>query len=234
VSRRDPFSAPALVLFDIDGTVLRRSGPHHREALVDAVRRVTGLSTTTDGVPMQGMLDRDILTRMMREGGATASLARQSLDEVMRVAQSLYTRRCPDLRSRVCVGVRPLLSRLRKAGIPAGLVTGNLSRIAWTKMRRAGLRPYFRFGAFSEEGSSRAGLARLAIRRARREGWINRRASITLVGDHANDIIAARANRIRSIAVATGLSGREELATHEPDLLLDDLRELAVDTLLEP
>ena len=29
----------ALVLFDIDGTLLRRAGPHHREALVKAVRK---------------------------------------------------------------------------------------------------------------------------------------------------------------------------------------------------
>ena len=38
--------ARALILFDIDGTLLRRSGPHHRDALVEAVRRVSGLETT--------------------------------------------------------------------------------------------------------------------------------------------------------------------------------------------
>jgi beta-phosphoglucomutase-like phosphatase (HAD superfamily) len=32
-----------MVLFDIDGTLTRRTGPHHRDALVHAVRRVTGL-----------------------------------------------------------------------------------------------------------------------------------------------------------------------------------------------
>src|SRR5882724_11301062 len=50
----------ALVLFDIDGTLVRRAGAHHREALVEAVRRTVGLETTTDGVPVSGMLDRDI------------------------------------------------------------------------------------------------------------------------------------------------------------------------------
>jgi phosphoglycolate phosphatase len=55
---------PALVLFDIDGTLVRRAGPHHRQALVDAVRRVTGLETSTDGIPVHGMLDPDILTRI--------------------------------------------------------------------------------------------------------------------------------------------------------------------------
>jgi beta-phosphoglucomutase-like phosphatase (HAD superfamily) len=47
----------ALVLFDIDGTLVRRAGPHHRIALVEAIRRVTRLETTTEGVPVAGMLD---------------------------------------------------------------------------------------------------------------------------------------------------------------------------------
>jgi beta-phosphoglucomutase-like phosphatase (HAD superfamily) len=46
---------PALVLFDIDGTLVRRAGPHHREALVEGVRRVTGLVTSTDDIPVQGI-----------------------------------------------------------------------------------------------------------------------------------------------------------------------------------
>ena len=60
-----------MVLFDIDGTLIRRAGPHHREALVDAVRQVTGLETTTENIPVHGMLDPDILTRMMRDAGAS-------------------------------------------------------------------------------------------------------------------------------------------------------------------
>ena len=40
--------ADALVLFDIDGTLIRKAGPHHREALVAAVHRVTGIETTLD------------------------------------------------------------------------------------------------------------------------------------------------------------------------------------------
>ena len=59
----------ALVLFDIDGTLVRRAGPHHRAALVHGIRRVTGLETTTEGIPVQGMLDPDILTVMMRSRG---------------------------------------------------------------------------------------------------------------------------------------------------------------------
>ena len=215
-----------LVLFDIDGTLLRRAGPLHREVLVEAIRRVTGTVVTLDGIPVHGMLDRDILTATLRAAGAPMRLVREAMPEMVVTAQRLYQRRCPDLRRKVTPGARALLARLHRAGIPAGLVTGNLSRIAWRKMDRAGLRPYLRFGAFSEEGRTRAALARLAIRRARASGWITRDTVISLVGDHPNDINAARANRIRAIAVATGRSSREELAAHSPDLLVNDLQEL--------
>src|SRR5262245_11167646 len=66
-----------LVLFDIDGTLLRRAGPHHREALVEAIRKITGLETTMDDVPVQGMLDRDIVTAMLANAGASASFTRR-------------------------------------------------------------------------------------------------------------------------------------------------------------
>ncbi len=225
-------AAPALVLFDIDGTLIRKAGPHHREALVEAVRRVTGLDTTTEGVPVQGMLDRDILAIMLSRAGATKSLVRRSMPELIREAQSIYLRSCPNLQRKVCPGVRTLLLRLLRRGIPVGLVTGNLSRIGWKKMEHAGLRHYFRFGAFAEEAHDRAGLVRIAIRRARREGWIDRESRISLIGDHTNDILAAKANGIQSIAVATGLSPASELAAFHPDYLVGDLRSLNLEHLL--
>lgn len=228
--RHEP--APAVVLFDIDGTLLRRSGPHHREALEEAVRRVTGLDASTDGIPVQGMLDRDIVAQMLRAAGAPAAQVREWMPAIVRSAQALYVRRCPSLLRKVCPGVRPLLRRLEKAGIPLGLVTGNLSRIGWTKLERAGLRRYFRFGAFAEQGSTRAALARRAVRQARQAGWIGRSTVVSLIGDHPNDILAARENGLRAIAVATGLSSRQELAACAPDLLLDDLGQLRLEMLL--
>src|ERR1700723_313172 len=95
-----------LVLFDIDGTLVRKSGPHHREALIDAVRRTTGLETTTDNVPVVGMLDGDILTQMLSNAGASRALIRRKMPELIDHAQRIYIRRCPDLRAKVCPGAR--------------------------------------------------------------------------------------------------------------------------------
>jgi len=222
----------ALVLFDIDGTLLRRAGPHHRQALVAAVKKATGLETTTEGIAVQGMLDRDILAAMLRNAGASQALIRRGMPHIVAYAQSTYVRRCPDLRRKVCPGARMLLYKLARRGIPAGLVTGNLTRIGWKKMERAGLRQYLRFGAFSELARDRPGLVRIALDHARRRGWIDRTSPVALVGDHPNDIRAARAHGVRSVAVATGLTSAEELAAHSPDLLVQDMRVLSVEMLV--
>jgi phosphoglycolate phosphatase-like HAD superfamily hydrolase len=221
----------SLVLFDIDGTLLRRAGPHHREALVEAVRRVTGRETTTDNVPVVGMLDGDILTQMLLNAGASRALIRKNMHEMIDHAERIYMRRCPDLRAKVCPGARMLLYRLSRRGVTTGLVTGNLTRIGWKKMERAGLRQYLRYGAFAELARDRAGLVRIAVRHAKKEGWIDAASPIALIGDHPNDINAAKANRVRSIAVATGLVGAEELAEHKPDVLVPDLRSLSMEEL---
>ncbi len=105
-------------------------------------------------------------------------------------------------------------------------MTGNLTRIGWRKLERAGLREYFRFGAFGEMAKTRAGLAKLAIREARRASWIEPGAPISLIGDAPQDIVAARENRIRAISVQTGITPVEELQAMEPDVLLRDLRDL--------
>lgn len=226
--------AETLVLFDIDGTLLRRSGPAHRQALERAAGRVAGVAVSADGIPVAGMLDRDILLEMLARAGVGRSRARAMLDEIARAAQNIYARICPDLRRRVCPGVRPLLRQLKRRGVPCGLVTGNLERIAWTKMRRAGLREFFSVGAFSGDGPTRAALIRLAAARARRAGLLRRGAQIVYVGDHPNDVRAAREAGARIIAVGTGVVSGDALLAEKPDLYVPDLRALTLDALLRP
>lgn len=222
-----------LLLFDIDGTLIRRAGPHHRQALEDAVFRVAGLRASTEGIPVQGMLDGDILRLMLAAAGAGRQQIKDCLPGIMAKAQALYQRRCPDLRRKVCPGVRGFLRGVRKQGAPAALVTGNLSRIAWRKMENAGLREHFLFGAFADEGRTRAHLAKLAFRRALESGLIERRACVALIGDHPNDIDAAKRNGFLSVAVATGVVPLEELARHGPNILVPDMRSLSLEKIAQ-
>lgn len=222
----------ALVLFDIDGTLISKAGPHHRRALEGAVQAVSGRVATTEGIPVAGMLDTDIVRAMLEAAGAGRSEATGMVAAVRREAMRRYRRSCPELHGKVCPGVKSLLRTLARESAVTGLVTGNFDRIAWRKMERAGLSGFFRFGAFAGEGKTRGALAMRAVREARRRGWIGEEAPVWLVGDHPNDVRAAREAGVGSVAVGTGVVSLEELAALGPDILVPDLRSLPAGQLL--
>jgi len=215
--------ADLLILFDIDGTLLRRAGPHHRQALVDAVRNVTGLETTTDGIPVHGMLDPDILTEMLKCAGANGPVLRDAMPQILEEAQDVYESICPDLRGKCCPGVKRLLQKLARHRVPCVLVTGNLDRIAWRKLGNAGIAKYFAFGSFAGTAHTRTALAKNALRAARKRGWLKNNTEVWLIGDAPQDVRAARGSGVRCIAVHTGVSDGRDLGRLRPDRLLKDL-----------
>lgn len=224
-------SPKPLFLFDIDGTLLSKAGPHHRHALEYAAGLSAGRPITTEGVPVAGMLDRDILRLMLSQAGVSDKRIAQWMPVIVAEAQRHYPRICPDLRHRVCPGMRAFLGKLRRRGIAAGLVTGNLSRIGWHKMHQAGLRSFFSFGAFAEMSRTRTELAAKAMQQARRLKLCSEDSKVYLVGDHLNDIRAARENKISIISVTTGPMSRQELSAFSPDFLLDNIRDLPLEIM---
>jgi phosphoglycolate phosphatase len=221
------------VLFDIDGTLMRGAGQHHKQALIEGIRSVTGVSTHLEGVATSGMLDRDLIVSMLRAGGCSQRRARAALRLIMAECQNAYVANCAtDLSPFVCAGVLDFVKEVKRRGGALGLVTGNLSQIAWKKLELAGLRGFFSFGAFAEDGTTRVRLARLAVQRAKKDGLVTNDCRIVLIGDHTNDVQAAKANGYVSVAVATGLTPIEVLRDAEPDYLVRDLSELSVDNLV--
>ncbi len=226
-------SSQALVLFDIDGTLISRSGPQHKQALEHALAKVFRVQASLDGIPTHGMLDTDLVTAMARREGVPIKEIRDAMPSMISIAERRYSRECPGtLTSRVCPGVRMLLRRLERRGIPLLLVTGNFPGIGWKKLELAGLSDYFLDGAFAGMSPTRAGLAKLALRKARQQGWAQTQTPATLIGDSPNDIHAAHANGIRSIAVSTGINSGDELRLHSPHVLVEKLSQLRLDVLL--
>jgi phosphoglycolate phosphatase-like HAD superfamily hydrolase len=221
-----------IVLFDIDGTLMRGAGPHHKEALVEAARTVMNIHCSLEGVDTSGRLDRDLLTLMLQNAGVAKRKIADNLARMMEASQHHYTLHCQlDLSAKLCPGVTQALERLRASDIPMGLVTGNLSAIAWRKLQLAGIDHFFSFGGFAEEGSTRARLAKTAVLHAKRKGLASARCRVALIGDHANDIAAAQANGYRSIAVATGVMQPDQLSRFKPDLILNTLEGATPDTI---
>ncbi len=224
--------SPSLVLFDIDGTLVRKAGPQHRLALIQAVRDVLGLEATTDGVPLHGMLDPDIILCMLENAGLAAMDIDTAMPAILVAAEEAYlATEIPDIRDKRCPAVPEILDMLTGMGTVLALVTGNLPRIGWRKLERAGIHHYFRHGGFGGMAPTRGLLAKLAIEQARADGLIGPGSRISLIGDAPQDIRAAQENGIQSISVRTGVTPPGELEACNPDYLLDDLTRLDANIL---
>ncbi len=212
--------AHRLLLFDIDGTLIRTRAD--RLALEQAIARVFGFDGALEGMGMMGRTDLEIVEEALARGGVAMPGDLMRFWEVFQAAlHGVLEAGCP---LTVLPGVERLLeAAARRPNLHLGLVTGNARVTARTKLEHAGLWHRFSVGAFGCEHRDRAELVRIARSRAAAlwgEGLRGKR--VALVGDTDRDIHAARASGVRAIAVATGFSPAEELAAHSPDLVLHD------------
>jgi phosphoglycolate phosphatase-like HAD superfamily hydrolase len=104
------------------------------------------------------------------------------------------------------------------------VVTGNLERIGWSKLDRAGIRKYFDFGSFSDVREKREDIFRYGVEQAHRIR--GPQTLICFVGDTPADIRAAAALGLPVIAVATGIYSRDQLTELGPQMCVGTMAEL--------
>jgi phosphoglycolate phosphatase len=143
------------------------------------------------------------------------------MPEAFAVMQVYTEEHLGDLRGCVLPGVTAVLDGLRSRGYLLGLLTGNLSRIAWAKMRHAGLDGYFQFGGFGEESEVRAHLVPVALAAATHLfGRPIPAEHAVLIGDTPHDIEAGKAHGTKTAGVATGMSSIESLIEAGADVVM--------------
>jgi len=118
-------------------------------------------------------------------------------------------------------GIPEALMALDAVDIPLGLCTSKPAHFADSILRLFGIRQYFRFINGGDIGVRKSDqLAALLF-----EGVIAK--SSTMIGDRAVDILAAKANNLKSVAVLWGHGSLAELKGASPDALLEFPHELA-------
>jgi phosphoglycolate phosphatase len=220
----------ALILFDIDGTLLRVGDPEHGEAFRNAFEQVYGKPVTLSGVPLAGMLDAQIARVLFERHALDRQAADARLHEMMaamgeRFATSITAR---NIRERLLPGVVEALLACARHDWAAGVLTGNGEAVGRAKLRAAGLDTLLTFGAFGDSAVERGHLVETALVAAERAiGHRFAPGRTVLVGDTPHDISAARQAGTHVLAVATGRFDVDSLAGHQPDALLPDLSDTA-------
>jgi phosphoglycolate phosphatase len=196
-----------LVLFDIDGTLLRGATDEHRDALFEALHIVHGVDArkARHVIAPAGRTDGEIARAILLDLGVSAERIDDRADAVREQCSRIYARTAPDdLSHAVVPGVPTLLEWLAGREVSLGLVTGNFEAVARIKLARAGLGKHFPSGAFGSDSEDRAALPPLARRRAGHPGHPYPREHTIVIGDTPRDIACARADGLRCVAVATG------------------------------
>ena len=213
-----------ICLFDIDGTLLL-SGGAGKAALEAALAEEFGITRLIGKIDLSGRTDRAIMADLFR-----LHVIDDTPENWRRITEA-YLRELPAClaasKGRILPGIAELLRQLHgRADIAVGLLTGNIRAGARVKLGHFGLFDYFAFGGFGDRHHDRDDVAREALAevKERFDGAVSPER-VWVIGDTPLDVRCARAIGARAVAVVTGWHTREELAEHDPDLLLPDLRD---------
>jgi phosphoglycolate phosphatase len=223
-----------VILFDIDGTLLRGFGIGSR-AMLRAGQAICGLKFDLEGVMIGGGLDpiiyRDAAVKMGLDDHHSLHEAFRDryLHELERELRELIANDQPPTeaeapllhaaaaelrRPELLPGIHALLQALSgRDDVAVGLLTGNYQRAVPIKFAAVGLDlQAFVAGGFGDDADTRPGLLPVALQRMERALGVGLHAkNVVVVGDTIRDVDCALQNGSRCLAVGTGLRPLQEL-----------------------
>lgn len=213
-------TAPRLVLWDIDGTLLRAGGVS-RDAFAAALLEVAGADLPAD-LSFAGRTDPWIAAAVLERAGADPALA----TALLRRYSAELARRHREVAARgtVLAGAREALAALAARPVLQGVVTGNLGSTARVKLAALALDEHLDLdaSAYGDDAATRDELVPIALARAggppAEQVWV--------VGDTPHDLSCARAAGARCLLVATGGYPLAELADLGADAVRPDLSDV--------
>lgn len=213
-----------LLLFDIDGTLLRSNGAG-RLTLAYALEKIFGTVGSLENYNMSGKTDPRIITDLLTAVGISAEEITNRLPAIYELmaehGQDIFVEKG----MAACVGVLELLAQLQKReDVLLGLLTGNSQLTAPIKLAAAGIEPQmFKVGAYGSDAIDRNDLPAIGMYRANQlTGEPFDGNNTIIIGDTPADILCARAGKATAVAVATGWHAAATLAEFRPDYLFEN------------
>lgn len=230
-----PVHNPKLILFDIDGTLIKHIGTSHpgHYRYARAIQEVFGVSGDISQTFYQynGLVDRQTVWLLVKPQG----VSRETFEEKFPLfSQALH--KYAQLQSQgksiyiLIPEAQTLVEDLKsKPNVHLGILTGNVEKIAWWKLEHAGFTQFTDFGLFGDEVDDRVALAKSAFLKAEKHFGIRfTPTNIVVIGDTVYDIRCGKAIGAKTIAVTTGGHDSRPLKLEKPDLLVDALTDKKV------
>lgn len=221
-----------LVLFDIDGTLIRSGGAGVR-AFERTFTEIFGLKNATQRMKFAGRTDVSLVRECFRlfEIDPAEENFRRFFESYPIFLEELLK----STTGGVCEGITTLIRHLELAPEKPvlGLLTGNVRRGAELKLRHYKLWHHFTTGAFADDHEDRNCIASIAQQRGSEAlGKELAGEEIVVIGDTPLDIACGQSIGAKVLAVGTGEYGRAELAKTNPTWAVDHVGQIEVRTLL--
>lgn len=212
-----------LVLFDIDGTLVRTGG-----AGIEAFRKVFvtefGATDGFEKLKFAGRTDISLVREFFEyhKIPMTQENTERFFEHYVFLLDYILSNGAP----KPCEGVLDFIAALRALPKPPvlGLLTGNIRLGGEIKLRHTGLWGTFTMGAFAEDGEDRNHIA--AAGRDRGSQILGKKLhgeEILVIGDTPHDIRCGRYIDAKVLAVGTGGATMDELKAHHPDWAVENL-----------
>jgi phosphoglycolate phosphatase-like HAD superfamily hydrolase len=218
-----------LILFDIDGTILKMKDSISKKLFSENLDLLFGDIIDEDKLPaFHGMTDLQIIYDIADSFNFPKSLIESRLPAFFDTLSETIQANCNENTIDLMPGIPELLNKIEEEDrICLALLTGNIRNNAYSKLSAYSVDCYFPIGAFGDDHADRSELVKIALHRASDYYGIafHSRNSI-IIGDSINDIKCARTNNIPVLSVATGALDVHELSYYKPDYLLNDLSQV--------
>ncbi len=215
-----------LLLFDIDGTLIRTAGAG-KVSMERSFEKVFGIQNGFHDIHMMGRTDPSILKEAL--SGHHLEWDEKKVDQFRETYFRFLKSEIQKPRSgkKVCPGIYALLKSLdEQSDIILGLLTGNWRQSAMIKLGHFKIDHYFIMGAFADDSSDRNELVPIAIERLEKEQKIRiEKQDVYVIGDTPLDIKCAKPYGVRTVAVATGFHSVQDLALEKPDYLFHNFEQ---------
>jgi len=220
---------PGALLFDLDGTLLD-SAPDLAQAvdgmLVDLGYMAAGETQVLQwiGNGSRKLVQRALAFALPDSGPDSESrLTEKFIDEAQQLFFARY-RDCMTDRTYLYDGVRPALESWFRQGIPMACVTNKPARFTLPLLEFFDLQRFLPV-ALSGDSLPVRKPDPAPLREACRQLGVDI-AGAVMIGDSANDVLAARQAGIPVICVSYGYNHGRPIAAETPDLVVDSLQQL--------
>jgi len=196
-----------LVIFDLDHTLIDIFRLHDK-SLHLSMKKVFGIKACFEEIDYTGKKIGASMEELAKLHKVPVKEIKKGVPKALKAYEKFFLANLPKSTSHYLLpGAKKLLKEVQKEHFLA-LVTADMKKIAKQVMKRADIDKYFKIRIYAEDAKTRPQLVKKAIQQAKQKGF---KGKVVVIGDSPRDVQAGKANKAKTIAVATGTYSTSKL-----------------------